>query len=108
MTSTRLGSCAMTPPPALPALVTQLAAFQHAAVFVLELEQRDGAVAAPHGLAAGFVDRAHDRADDLTRRCFGGHRRGRERAGPDRPAPLIEPAESPRVRSRQRAHEVVD
>src|SRR5882762_4188266 len=71
MTRTRLGSGIVSPPRSCPALLAELPSLQHSTVLSLDLEQRDRALATPHGLTAGVRDRAHDRSDDQPGRSIG-------------------------------------
>src|SRR5689334_2937045 len=119
ITRTRLGERVLIdtgPQPAGPQLIAQVAAPQDRAVFLLELEQHD------HALAALFLVAAGDHLPACLR--DGTHERAQHRAGPDArgravaaqeerglphgPARSVEPAERPRVRPRERANEVVD
>src|SRR5256885_14042696 len=119
ITRTRLGERVLIdagPYASGPQLVAQVPSPQRRAILLLELEQHDDAFAAVFLLAAGdhlparLRDGAHERAEH--RAGLDGSRGAvaaqEERGLPHRPARAVEPAERPRVGTRERANEVVD
>src|SRR2546429_1458064 len=119
ITRTRLGERVLidTGPHATgPQLVTQIPTPQDGAVFLLELEQHDHALAAVFLLAAGdhlpacLWDGAYERTQhgpglDGSRGAVAAQE---ERGLPHGPASPVEPAERPGVGPRERANEVAD
>src|SRR5207237_7920699 len=119
ITRTRLGERVLIgtgPHPSGPQLIAQVPAPQDRAVFLLELEQHDHALAAVFLVAAGdhlparLGHGAHQRTEHRPRIDRGGGAVTAEQqpALPNRPAGPVEPAERPGVRPRERANEVVD
>src|SRR2546429_4361987 len=119
ITRTRLGERVLidTGPHATgPQLVTQIPTPQDGAIFLLELEQHDHALAPVFLLAAGdhlpacLRDGAYERTQhgpglDGSRGAVAAQE---ERGLPHGPASPVEPAERPGVGPRERANEVVD
>src|SRR5260221_4941431 len=82
------------PPLPGPRLLGERAPLEHRAVLGLELEQRDGSLAARHQLAARLRDPARHHPEDLPEPRVRRRRGGHERRLPDPPAAGVEAAES--------------